>query len=129
MMLRQWLTRLETRRASPRLARLSLEPLEARDVPAGPANTPWPMLGMNAQHTGDSPYVGPQTGAVSHDVEANVIGPNGLVHWAVSSNYDGSLQSHNPSGGGFPSVDDDGTIYTASDSGLLYAVNPTQAGA
>lgn len=110
-------------------AKLGVEDLERRDVPSGLANTPWPMYGMNAQHTGDSPYSGPQNGSVAYMVEGSIIGPNGLISSRTSSNFDGSLQSMNPSGGWFPAVSADGTIYTPSDEGLLFAVNPNQGGA
>jgi outer membrane protein assembly factor BamB len=108
----------------------SLEALEDRTVPSGLANTPWPMYGMNAQHTGDSPYVGPQTGAVAFNVEGNIVGPAGLIGGNKLVNFDGSLQS-TYSGGGFPAVADDGTIYTATDSvpGQLIAANPNLPGA
>src|SRR5262245_50772186 len=103
-----------------------VEALEDRRLLSGLANTPWPMYGMNAQHTGDSPYVGPQTGAVAFMVEGSIIGQNGLIGPGGSMSFDGARQSQNPNQGYFPAVADDGTIYTASDSGLLYAVNPTQ---
>jgi outer membrane protein assembly factor BamB len=92
------------------------------------ANTPWPMYGMNAQHTGDSPYVGPQTGTVAFNVEGSIIGPAGLIGGSLV-NFDGSLQSSYPSGGYFPAVAGDGTIYTASEGGTLFAANPNVPGA
>jgi outer membrane protein assembly factor BamB len=110
-------------------ARLELMLLEGRDVPSGLAPTPWPMYGMNAQHTGDSPYTGPQNGTVAFNTDGDIIGASGLISSGASLGFDGSLQSANPNGGYFPAVADDGTIYTASDSGVLYAVNPTQPGA
>jgi outer membrane protein assembly factor BamB len=61
-------------------------------------------------------------------VEGRIIGQNGLIGPGGSMSFDGALQSQNPNQGYFPAVADDGTIYTASDSGLLYAVNPTQPG-
>src|SRR3954447_12802994 len=43
---------------------LSLEVLEDRIVPSLAA-TPWPMVGQNLQHTGQSPYTGSTTGAAA----------------------------------------------------------------
>jgi outer membrane protein assembly factor BamB len=128
--LTSWLGRpARTRRKQPRRARLAADVLEDRTVPAGPADTPWPTFGMNAQHTGDSPYVGPQTGAVAHDVEAAIIGPDGLISGGRLFNFDGSLQSMYW-GYTFPSAADDGTVYSVESSEKkLIASNPNLPGA
>lgn len=65
----------------------------------GLAKSPWPMFMHDPQHTGRSPYKGPQTGSVQWRFNAS--------SWVYSS----------------PVIDEDGTIYVGSDDGNLYAVN------
>lgn len=71
-------------------------------APSGPAAsgyTPWPMAERDARHTSRSGHVGPKTEAVRWKA---MIGPT----------TEG------------PSIAADGTIYAASDSGVLHALNP-----
>ena len=107
---------------------------------AQPANSPWPMFCHDPQHTGRSPYKGPekpklewsyQTKGEIHSSPA--IGPNGTVY--VGSN-DYSLYAINPDGSfkwkyqtgskvrSSPAVGFDGTVYVGSDDKYFYAINP-----
>ena len=65
----------------------------------GLANSPWPMFMHDPQHTGRSPYKGPQMGAVQWRFDA--------TSFVYSS----------------PVIDEDGTIYVGSNDGYLYSIN------
>ncbi|MDZ4826088.1 MAG: PQQ-binding-like beta-propeller repeat protein [Actinomycetota bacterium] len=70
-------------------------------VPAGTAATaPWPMAGHDARHSGSSPALGPLTGRIrwERQLEGNVT-PG-------------------------PAVAADGTIFAASNAGVLHALDP-----
>jgi len=63
------------------------------------ADSPWPMFQHDAQHTGRSPYVGPQSDTLKWQNEVcchsvPIIGPNGTIY---GSGY-GYLYAINPSG-------------------------------
>ncbi len=104
----------------------------------GLGDTPWPMFLHDAQHTGRSPYRGPQEGKVEwlFDATRNVysspaidaagniyftalqgslfcVNPNGTTVW----------QAANPSGDSNPTIASDGTIYVFGDT-TLYAFAP-----
>src|SRR5262249_46094927 len=64
------------------------------------AHTPWPMFRHDVQHTGRSPFLGPQ---MPH------------LRWASAL---GAIESS-------PAIGSDGTIYVGSTDGTLYAVTPT----
>jgi len=66
----------------------------------GLANSPWPMFMHDPQHTGRSPYKGPQIGAVQWRFDA--------TSWVYSS----------------PVIDQDGTIYVGSSDHYFYAISP-----
>jgi len=64
----------------------------------GPMNSPWPMKSQNSRHTGLSPY--------------STEGNNGMVKWRYKTN--GWIWST-------PAIAEDGTIYTGTIAGRLYA--------
>jgi outer membrane protein assembly factor BamB len=64
------------------------------------ANSPWPMYLHDPQHTGRSPYRGPQ---------------EGKVEWRFQTGN--SVYSS-------PTISPDGTVYFGSHDGFFYAVNP-----
>ena len=68
------------------------------------ADTPWPMLHHDLQHTGRSSYTGSATGA-----------PTSTPKWIAN------LDSINPSS---PVIGSDGEIYIGTSSGRLYKVSP-----
>ncbi|MFC2000601.1 PQQ-binding-like beta-propeller repeat protein, partial [Chloroflexota bacterium] len=107
---------------------------------SGLANTSWPMFGHDPQHTGRSPYNGPENPQVkwqfttgSQIIRPPAIGSDGTIY--VGSN-DNKLYAVNPDGfqkwsfatGGeiisSPAIATDGTIYFGSFDHRLYAVNP-----
>ncbi len=65
------------------------------------ANSPWPMLGYDMQHSGRSPYDGPLA--------------NPVLKWTFTTK--GYITSS-------PVIDTNGTIYVGSDDGKVYAINP-----
>jgi len=105
------------------------------------ADTPWPMFRHDAQHTGRSPFKGPQKlkkkwsinlGASAYSLPA--IGIDGTIY--VGTNM-GKLYAVNPDGTfkwsfttglgillSSSAIGIDGTIYVASLGGNLYALNP-----
>ncbi len=71
------------------------------DIPwPGLANSPWPMFLHDPQHTGRSPYRGPQEGKVEWLFDAG--------HNVYSS----------------PAIDVDGTVYFGAENRYFYAVSP-----
>lgn len=104
----------------------------------GLANSPWPKFRGNAQNTGLSPYVGPQSAhlrwvaTMRGWVESSpAIGPDGTVYvgthdcnlYAISP--DGSRRWLFPTGHSVlssPAVAADGTVYVGSDDYRLYAI-------
>jgi outer membrane protein assembly factor BamB len=80
----------------------SIFPQTTRDILPALANTAWPMFQHDLQHTGRSPYVGPQT--------AN-------LKWIFTLDA-GATNS--------PAMASDGTLYVCASNGgqRLYAVNP-----
>ncbi len=102
------------------------------------ADSPWPMFGQNLQHTGRSPYTGPEIPELkwsfltgSH-VGSPAIGSDGTIYVGSS---DHRLYAINPDGSekwslltgrviGSPAIDVDGTIYFGSGDGRLYAITP-----
>jgi outer membrane protein assembly factor BamB len=94
------------------------------------------MYGLNPQHTGASAVTGPQSGALAWYSLASwdhtvVVGTDGLYTSTAAINFDGSLRWSYPLGvtNVSPALTDDGTIYTGSESGLLYAFSPNLLGA
>ena len=111
------------------------------DIPwPGLANSPWPMFLHDPQHTGRSPYRGPQEGKVEWAYETGnwvycspAIGTDGTVYF---SSNDGSFYALNASGGlkwqfsvgqylaiESSTVGFDGTIYAGSGNGVFYAID------
>jgi len=113
----------------------------------GLAQSPWPMLQGDAQHTGASPYIGPEVPSVKWSFDPGggalsspAIGPDGTLYagsadgkaYAVS--HDGAQQWSVAAGNpllGSPAISADGTIYFASyesdalaRDATLYAINP-----
>lgn len=67
----------------------------------GLANSPWPLRLHDPQHTGRSPYAGPQTGT---------------MEWRVDAGSEVYCS---------PAIDEDGTVYISTFSGSLIAVSST----
>lgn len=107
---------------------------------AQPANSPWPMYHHDPQHTGRSPYAGPEVpnlrwtfSALTWIQSSVAIGGDGTLY--VGST-DENLYAIHPDGtlrwwfntGEFidasPAIGADGTIYIASGDHNLYAINP-----
>ncbi|AKB29128.1 cell surface protein [Methanosarcina siciliae T4/M] len=107
----------------------------------GLANTPWPKFGYDLNNTGQSPYLGPQTGNVvwtyattgSFRYNNPVLGSDGTVY--IGSYDDNVLYAFNPDGTlkwsyatdsvrSSPAIASDGTIYVGSLDKNLYALNP-----
>lgn len=84
-------------------AELVRVPKAAPPVTPAPAAsyTPWPGFGHDPEHTGSAPVRGPQTGAVrwTRELEGAVV-PG-------------------------PAIAKDGTVYAASNGGVLHALDPT----
>jgi len=76
-------------------------PIQAMSVDRGLADSAWPMFQHDLGHTGLSPYVGPEVG-----VRKWVFSTGGAINW------------------GSATIATDGTIYTGSGDGKLYAINP-----
>jgi hypothetical protein len=114
--------------------------MPADTAQAQPANSAWPMFGQNPQHTGRSPYSGPEVPelkwsfATGGPVDSSpAIGADGTIY--VGS-WDRNLYAINPDGsqkwsfttGGqvmfSPAIGADGTIYVGSSDPKLYAINP-----
>ncbi|MFC1944923.1 PQQ-binding-like beta-propeller repeat protein [Chloroflexota bacterium] len=101
---------------------------------------PWPMFLHNPQHTGRSPYTGPEVpeekwsfafqgwpctslvigadGTIyvgSGDKKLYAVNPDGTEKWSFTTG--GSIRSS-------PAISADGTIYVGSDDNKFYAVNP-----
>jgi len=106
----------------------------------GLANTPWPMLYHDPQHTGRSPYVGPASPTLKWRFKTEnsirsspAIGADGTIY-VVS--WDGYLYAIDPDGtekwrfeatdfiDSSPAIGADGTIYVGSTDHYLYAINP-----
>ena len=104
------------------------------------ADAPWPMFRHDTQHTGRSPFTGPQVPNKKwiFTTEAGVtsspaISPEGTVyvgsldHKLCAINPDGSLEwSFTTEGpiGSTAALGADGTVYVGSGDGNLYAVKP-----
>jgi outer membrane protein assembly factor BamB len=107
---------------------------------SGPADSPWPMFRHDLQHTGHSPYSGPQdptalwrygTGDQIHSSPA--IGPDGTIYFGSLDNYFYALDSDGNKKWRFkmkgqvyssPAVGADGTIYVGCNDQWFYAINP-----
>jgi len=71
-----------------------------KPTPSGLANSPWPVFHHDLQHTGRSPYTGPTSAR---------------VEWTYTA---GSYVNSSPA------IGTDGTVYTGSEDGKLYAISP-----
>ena len=105
------------------------------------ADTPWPMFHHDLNHTGLSPYTGPDTNATkwiyttgddirsspaigtdgmiyvgSRDDKLYAIYPNGTLKWSYLTGHDIYHSS--------PAIGTDGTIYVGSRDFKLHAINP-----
>ncbi len=120
--------------------------IAAETAQAQPADSPWPMFGQNAQRTGRSPFVGPDTPHLKwsfnteHRVNSSpAIGADGTIYVGcftglVSS--DSYLYAIAPDGSekwrftteigvvSSPAIGADGTIYVGSGDGNVYAIDP-----
>lgn len=96
------------------------EPFENYEISV----SPWPMFQHDPQHTGRSPYLGPQTDNVkwTYDFDAQlhscVVGPRGTVHansdtglYAINSNGTLRWVYNAPALRPVPAIASDGTIY------------------
>jgi len=107
---------------------------------------PWPMIGRDAQHTSQSPFVGPQTLSAPSVITlpnslvegAPVIDKNEIIYFSVwQTNTTSSLYAMNPNGSvvpgwpatcsgsawGSPAISTAGAIYVACNNNV-YAFNP-----
>ena len=107
------------------------------------ADTPWPMIHHDLQHTGRSPYTGPGQPIVRWSFAANswiqssaAIGSDGTIyvgstdHNLYAIDPDGQLEWSFATGSfidSSPAIDVDGTIYVGSWDSTLYAINPDGA--
>ena len=105
-------------------------------------SSPWSMFHHDAQHTGRSPYVGPQDDTIlwTYDIwtggEVNsspAIDGNGTIYVGSEDyklytlNPNGALKWTYPTTGGIcssPAIGHDGTIYVGSRDHNLYAIKP-----
>jgi outer membrane protein assembly factor BamB len=103
-------------------------------------SSPWCMFHHDAQHTGRSPYLGPQEETVgwTYDTGGEVnsspaIDRNGTIYVGSEDyklyalNPDGTLKWTYPTGGGIyssPAIGHDGIIYVGSRDHNLYAIKP-----
>ena len=104
------------------------------------ADSPWPMRGHDARHTGQSLYKGPVTANLKWEFKTGgsvfsspVIGSDGTVYVGSSDNHlyainrDGSLKwkfKTEDDVSSSPAVESDGTIYAGSKDNYLYAITP-----
>jgi outer membrane protein assembly factor BamB len=112
------------------------------------ADSPWPMWRHDPQHTGRSPYQGPQDGeyawaANPHPVyeltTTVLIGPDGTLYYHIAGHNGQYLVALNPNGsekwsyqfdegvepaGRAPVITADGTLWVGCDDLYLYAINP-----
>jgi len=103
-------------------------------------NSPWSMFHNDPQHSGRSPYIGPQLNTLAWTYQTGgdvysspAIGNDGTIY--VGS-VDGNLYALTPEGGlrwtystngavlSSPALASDGTIYVGSRDHNLYAINP-----
>ena len=103
------------------------------------ADSPWPMYGHDPQHTGRSPYTGPETpgtkwkfGTGDYVDSSPAIGVDGTVyvgshdHYLYAIHPDGSLKWKYETGGivnSSPAIGSDGTVYVTSGDHYLYAIH------
>ncbi|MEW6382096.1 MAG: PQQ-binding-like beta-propeller repeat protein [bacterium] len=107
----------------------------------GMAESAWPCRGYNSGRTGQSPYLGAQTGTLKWRYQtadkiysSPVIGMDGTVYIA---GLDSKLYALKPESGGLlwkyqatdkiyasPAIGADGTIYVGSYDGIVHAVKP-----
>jgi outer membrane protein assembly factor BamB len=101
---------------------------------------PWPMFHCDLQHTGTSPYVGPQTGVLEWKFRTNdrigcspAIAKDGTVYVGSEESYlyalkpDGTLKWKFETGDwvvSSPAIAKDGTVYVGSGDSYLYALKP-----
>ena len=113
----------------------------------GPANAPWPMEAHDPQHTGRSPYSGPQVPYLKWTYKADgavirspLIGSDGTIYFGAkyqsfyAINPDGTLKWNYKLTEKYedfvtfsPALGNDGTIYVGSqksEEGKLYALGP-----
>ncbi len=115
--------------------------IPANTVQAQLASAPWPMFGQNLQHSGRSPYSGPEIPVLKWSFTTGgavcsspAIGADGSIY--VGSD-DGRLYAIKSDGtlkwgpyiifyefSSSPAIGADGTIYVGSWDNKLYAVNP-----
>ncbi len=106
---------------------------------AQPANSPWPCLQQNPQHTGQSPYVGPRNPTLAWKIKPGegvqgspviafdgtiyspgidssfyAIEPQGIIKWQYRLMGNGDFFNPEMEFTGTPTVGSDGTIYVAS---------------
>jgi outer membrane protein assembly factor BamB len=110
----------------------------------GIADPPWPNFRGNAQNTGQSPYVGPQTNTIkwafvteTYVSASPSVDSDGAVYIGCGDSFlyalngaDGTLKWRTPLGGSLggsvkssPAIDADGTLYIGGGDGKVYALN------
>ncbi len=110
------------------------------DVNDGLAASPWAVFSHDVQHTGRTPYSGPESptlvwryGTGDEIYSSPAIGADGTVYIGSLSNYfyavnpDGSLKWQYKTTGDVyssPAIAEDGTIYFGSFDQWVYALNP-----
>jgi outer membrane protein assembly factor BamB len=123
-----------------RLDNIMFKAGDSKILPVGLADSPWPCLGHDARHTGQSQYIGSQTNTLKWSYKTGdtvfsspVIGPDGTIY---IGNLDKKVYALNPDGTlkwsyqtegvleSSPAIGFDGTIYTGSQDGKVYALNP-----
>ncbi len=103
-------------------------------------SSPWPIFRGNAQHTGQSQYLGAQTDSLRWRFQTGgrvdsspAVAANGAIYVGSNDDYlyalnpDGSLKWKYQTGGSVhssPAVGSDGTIYMGSYDDYVYALNP-----
>ncbi len=112
-------------------------------IPNLSADAPWPMLGHDERHTGQSNYRGSQNnnvkwryGVSTYEGVQPAVASDGTIYVGSSDskfyaiNPDGQLKWTYATGGGIgssPAIDSEGTIYFGSNDGKFYALNPSGA--
>ena len=106
------------------------------------ADSPWPQFRHDAQHTGQSPYVGPELPDFKWRIEGRYLGMgvDGTIYYSEGdysyNEYENNLEACDTEGNHlwtflteapvpyYTAEGDDGTIYFGTEDHYLYALNP-----